>query len=513
MENKKTKIVSIIAIIALVLTLVTATYAYFQAQTGEGSQADVKINANTVDTLTFETGSAISLSLDQTSFAQGTGNQIGTTFAKTMLTANNKTNSAIEHYYLYLNIENNTFTYSIDENTPEIIMTITDSAGTEVTDISTLAHVIVTGANGTQVSGYDVTNKSGLITLFNNREITTTSSKEEKWNITITFVNYDASQNANVGKNMSAKVMIQKDKLPEVLSEVCTNGNNLATCITTLSSESVSEATNIYYHDDTLINGAADNSYRYSGANPSNFVCFGTNETPCPIDNLYRIIGVFNDQVKLIKYDYANSNLLGTGGAYRDAFRINKNYYKGSFDIVDRYAWNNTTRTNTWSESSLNTSNLNGIFIKYIGTEWAKKIATTTWKVKGSTYSNVFNSVPLMIYQNEIVGVADKETYKAQIGLMYISDYVYGASPNVWTSTLSNYNSIYITSVNWIYMGFYEWTIYRLEGNSVIDLMLDGSVYHESVNSSCGVRPTFYLVNSVNYLEGDGTQNSPIRIS
>ena len=74
MENKKTKIISMIAIIALVLTLVTATYAYFQAQTGEGSQADVKITANTVDTLTFETGSAISLSLDQENFAQGTGN-------------------------------------------------------------------------------------------------------------------------------------------------------------------------------------------------------------------------------------------------------------------------------------------------------------------------------------------------------------------------------------------------------------------------------------------------------
>ena len=55
MENKKTKIISMIAIIALVLTVVTATYAYFQAQTGEGSQTDVKITANTVDTLSFET--------------------------------------------------------------------------------------------------------------------------------------------------------------------------------------------------------------------------------------------------------------------------------------------------------------------------------------------------------------------------------------------------------------------------------------------------------------------------
>ncbi len=53
MENKKTKIVSMIAIIALVLTVITATYAYFQAQTGEGSQTDVKITSNTVDNMSI----------------------------------------------------------------------------------------------------------------------------------------------------------------------------------------------------------------------------------------------------------------------------------------------------------------------------------------------------------------------------------------------------------------------------------------------------------------------------
>ena len=53
MENKKTKIISIVSLVALALTVVTATYAYFQAQTGEGSQTDIKINANTVDTFTF----------------------------------------------------------------------------------------------------------------------------------------------------------------------------------------------------------------------------------------------------------------------------------------------------------------------------------------------------------------------------------------------------------------------------------------------------------------------------
>ena len=209
MENQKTKIISIVAIVALLLVVITATYAYFQAQTGEGSQTDIKINANTVDTFTFATGNPISFTLDQNNFASGTGNQSGSTFASALLTANNKTNTATEHYYLYLNIENNSFTYSIDNSTPEIIMTIKDSSGTEVTNISTLNHVIVTGANGTQVSGYDITSKSGVITLFNNREITTTSSKEEKWNITITFVNYDQNQKANAGKSMSAKLMIQ----------------------------------------------------------------------------------------------------------------------------------------------------------------------------------------------------------------------------------------------------------------------------------------------------------------
>ena len=231
MENKKTKIISIVAIVALALTVVTATYAYFQAQTGEGSQTDIKINANTVDTFTFATGSAMSLSLDQTSFASGAGNKTGSTYASANLTANNKTNTATEHYYLYLKIENNTFTYSINESTPEIIMTVTNSSGNEVTNISTLNHVIVTGANGAQVSGYDITNKNGLITLFNNREITTTSSKEEKWNIKVTFVNYDASQNANAGKSMSAKVIIQKKKIVQTMANVCKSGQTLSSCV------------------------------------------------------------------------------------------------------------------------------------------------------------------------------------------------------------------------------------------------------------------------------------------
>ncbi len=179
-KKKKPIILSVIALLALVALVVGATFAYFQAQVGEGKSADVVVKSYTVDTFTFSTGSQISLNLDQENFASGQGNITGSTYASATLTANNKTNTATEHYYLYLNIENNTFTYSINESTPEIIMTITDNAGTEVTDITGLTHTSVTDANGTQVSGYDITNKNGIITLFNNREITTTSSKKKK---------------------------------------------------------------------------------------------------------------------------------------------------------------------------------------------------------------------------------------------------------------------------------------------------------------------------------------------
>lgn len=99
-------------------------------------------------------------------------------------------------------------------------------------------------------------------------------------------------------------------------------------------------ANGIYYHNSSLTKGAGDNSYRYAGTNPNNYVCFGSTASPCPNDNLYRIIGVIGNKVKLIKYDYANSNLLGTDGDYGTASTPDATYYKGSLSSVNTYYWN-----------------------------------------------------------------------------------------------------------------------------------------------------------------------------
>ena len=529
MENKKTKIISIGAVVALALTVITATYAYFNAQVGDPAVADIKINANTVDTFTFSNGSAISFSINQDNFASGAGNQTGSTYASAMLTANNKTNTATEHYYLYLNIENNTFTYSINTNTPEIIMTVKNSVGNEVTDISTLNHVIVTGANGAQVSGYDITNKNGLITLFNNRKITTTSSKEEKWNIKVTFVNYDKNQSANAGKSMSAKVMIQKEVIP--FHQTC-NDNTLACHIAKLYTGTQGQ-NGIYYHDASLKNGAGDNSYRFAGTSDqvNNYVCFGSNVTPCPAYNLYRIIGVFGDKVKLIKADYANSNLLGTDGDYNTGTdsKSGNSTYKGELTTINRYTWNyknNTTinsgyGSNTWSTSLLNKTNLNKNFITNIGADWAAKIDDTTWKVGGNTWSNIGTQPAKTAYQNEIVNPVTTNTtdnateYSAKIGLMYASDYGFAAAPSAWTTILNNYNGEAIKSVNWMYMGLDEWTISRNADYAyrVLYVGNTGGLNYIYANGAFGVRPVFYLTSSVNYASGSGSATDPIVVN
>ena len=291
---------------------------------------------------------------------------------------------------------------------------------------------------------------------------------------------------------------------------------------------------NIYYHDADLANGAGDNSYRYAGASETvnNFVCFGSTESPCPTDNLYRIIGVFGDQVKLIKYDYANSNLLGTDGDYSADTYAKSSYskYKGSLTIINRYYWNykqNTTinngyGSNTWSTSLLNKTNLNTNFITNIGEVWAKKIAETTWKVGGNTSANIAKSAMNVAYQNEITNAVTTNTtdgakeYSAKIGLMYVSDYGYAASPTYWTykgndTATTDYRAA--ISSNWMYMGLYEWTITRSSDYAYSPFLVTAdNVTSSNAGVAFGVRPSFSLLSSTIYASGSGSSSDPIVI-
>ena len=210
---------STIALIALVILVVGATYAYFQNQYGSASNADVNVITYTTDVLTFETEDAINISADQETFAQGKGNRTGSTFARATLQANNKTNTATANYYVYLNISGNDFEYSKDSSSPELLLSITDNSANQVTKLTGLNYITVTDGSNKSVSGFDITKSSGLLTLVDNKEISASPKQIEEWNITITLVNYNYDQNANTGKSLSGKLIIQKEKMITSLAD------------------------------------------------------------------------------------------------------------------------------------------------------------------------------------------------------------------------------------------------------------------------------------------------------
>ena len=534
-KNKKNAIVlSIVAIVTLITLIVGATYAYFKAQGGTGSSTEVKVTTYTTDMITFTTGNAISLYADQSSFGQEKGSLSGETFAKATLVANNKTNEATDNYYVYFNIENNTFIYTLGEDKPELILTVTGPDGNEVTEISGLTHTTVQDRENKSISGFDVTTTNGLITIANKKTITaTTDAKEEQYTLKLTFVNYEGDQTENATSTLSAKVMIQKEEIIQTaINKVCKKSQKLSECI--VATNTIDDT--LYYHDASLTNGAGDNSYRFAGASDqvNNYVCFGSSEDSCPEDNLYRIIGVFGDRVKLIKSDYATSTLLGTDGDYSKMYTAtvySSSSYKGNnLANVAAYTWNyknNTTinsgnGSNTWSTSLLNKTNLNKNFITNIGADWAAKIAETTWKVGGNAWANIGTQPAKTAYQNEVVNPVPGSTssngeteYSAKIGLMYASDYGFAAAPSAWTANLNTYDGEAIKNVNWMYMGLYEWIISRSadHASSVFGVYSAGNVHDDDAAHAFGVRTVFYLSSSVTYVEGDGTQNSPIRIN
>ena len=246
----------------------------------------------------------------------------------------------------------------------------------------------------------------------------------------------------------------------------------------------------LYYHNSTLTNGAGDNSYRYAGASDSvnNYICLGSDATTCPDANLFRIIGVFGNQTKVIR---AKS--------------------------VGDQQWH-TSADNTWSSSSLN-AYLNGTYLTSLGTI-AEKIATTTWKVGGCSWSNIKTSVPKIVYKNEVGSSASTTTVDKKIGLMYVSDYFYSASPSAWT--LVGYNESdatkdyrAATSTNWLYLGSYEWTISCLSESTDYAFYVDSTGYVDLdlVTSSYAVRPSFNLEFSVKYVSGSGSMSDPVRVN
>ena len=516
-ENKldRRKITLIVLGVAILIVLVVGiTYAFFQNQIGEPASGNVGVDTDTPDNLQFNVSNDISININQFNFGPDAGNQSDDAVASAKLLANSTNDTATYTYYVYFKINNNNYVYTTDDQKPEIILTVTDPTGAPVTEVEGLTY-------NQELGGFDITTANGTFAVASAYTITSNSSvtpTTQNWQFSATFINLDTDQGENAGKKMDAEIIIQQDELQTLVQYVIsqytgTDGENA-----------------LYYHDADLANGAQDNSYRYAGANPNNYVCFGSIETPCPAENLYRIIGVLNDngeyQVKLIKSDYTTSAMLGTDGrdyygSYVDSQGESSNY-KGNMTQSDiaAYRWNydesvsNINGSNNWTTSEFNTINLNTNYWNYLGATWQNLIAPTTWHLGGVT--SVINTAKAFYdgERNNAGYGSNPTTYTDEIGLMYVSDYGYAAYSDAWTTDLSSYSNSTITSNNWLYMGLYEWTITPFSRDSSIVFHLDrnGYLFGYSAAYDYSVRPVFYLNSNVEYNGGTGTESDPFTL-
>lgn len=570
-RNIALAIIFLLILVVVALLIGNFTFSYLGADVSDDVTTQGETTASG-DTIIFSKDNDLNLQATTDNFNATSGNLTDTVNPSARLIASSKTNEATATYYAGVRINTNTFTYS-SGTAAEVILTVRDETGAIVTtsDDSNLTYVTVTDKSGTQISGFDITGKTGAFNIAIKHPISTTSSTTgttHTWTFTLTFVNYTYDQSVNENANLYMEVILQKDEIMPTLASYIMNE-----VYTGVDGEN-----GLYYHDGQgdYVNAdleAGDNSYRYAGGdyklissgydevftefttenegdiglinlycdgelvyngdscspetsryytigpgddgpyntvdealaqaveygdisvnNIKNYVCFGSDEEICPEDNLYRIIGVFDSQVKLIKYT-----------------------------SIGHYDWDSDYSYTSWENSSLNDF-LNSTFYNTFTDVWKEKIALNVWK------SSIVSSLDFTVkqfYNKEVL--ESNSSYNGKIGLLYVNDYGYASSSNNWNNSLTS-NDFYnidkefnYANDNWMfsYSGNYNWEMYIGEWNMNLfndnNRLMPMPLIRGGVDINYGdlypiSRPVFYLNSDVVLDSGDGTHDNPFRL-
>lgn len=388
----------------------------------------------------------------------------------------------------------NGFTFVISSKKNNFYEESTDNIKKRIIQENTLSMMLETEAGS---GNYEMTTASNWPTdgyVFNTTLSKCENGGELSWD--------DENKRVVMSGNVSDKCYVYFDK---VLT--------LATYVKSLYTGTQGD-NNIYYHDSTLANGAGDNSYRYAGASETtnNYVCFGSTESPCPTDNLYRIIGVFNGKVKLVKYNdigtFDTSKYDATSFADTEAYNALNSTFIDTFDI----RWKNMISTENWISGIVSSSSVSKLNFKNNNTnvKFLAGSATSPLTINWYTAKNWY-----------IVESGAEHKLSMKIGTISISELRYAMNSSNWNlSTLDNTSWLYYNKNEAFYLfecftdnvandayGYYMTTdgiLYAYYSPTKISLLEDITTY---------VRPSFYLVSSVLYKSGIGTSYDAIYIT
>ena len=286
--------------------------------------------------------------------------------------------------------------------------------------------------------------------------------------------------------------------------------------------------------NDLKKDNTPDENIRYYGSNPNNYVRFN--------NELWRIIGVFGNNVKLVRkdslgglsWDTSESNVNGglginqwgestdaDGNEYAGAdlqVYLNKMYYGGYTTITCYGSANNGTKTCP--------KNSKGNFLTIDGTSkslidnhtWNTGAVETTKKADTLAFYNAERGTKTGKictsgdYCNDTV--TRKTEWTGYVALPYVTDWAYASSESTCETDMyvrDSSNSYACKNNNWMHWSSWLWYM----SPSTLSAHFSWAIYVVGYNNSSytaggySVKPSIYLKSNVLIESGAGTSNNP----
>ena len=279
---------------------------------------------------------------------------------------------------------------------------------------------------------------------------------------------------------------------------------------------------------------------RYYGANPDNYVyfnCSNYNNPTASTCELWRIIGVFDGKIKIMRsenigaYSWDTTASTINGGSGLNDWSTSKlmmllnSGYTYLINNLSRPAslyWNRT------SGSCYNAANLGATSCSFTST--GLKNDTTKNMIYETRHNIGAGTTSVGIYANQLyakergttVYTGRPTTWTGKVVVPYASDYSYAVDFNKCSSTLYNYNNSACTSNNWMYNIMTKsgtkgaWTLTsQSNGNAdaVFGIYANGGVaYGQGTRGGMNILPTLYLNPDTIITKGEGTKDKPYKI-
>ena len=268
---------------------------------------------------------------------------------------------------------------------------------------------------------------------------------------------------------------------------------------------------------------------RYYGASPNNYIYFNCETYPDTNCELWRIIGIFNGKVKIMRnesigkysWDSSASGVNSGGGENEwpqaDLMKLLNPGYDSETSGGSLYYNSKSGTCYNGQTNATTTCNFTSSGIKNDATK--NKIAEVTWNLGGCSTGSIFSNEIYGYERGTSVYSGHSTTWTGKVALPYPSDYGYAVDFNKCTQNLNNYNNSTCTSNNWMksILGTNSsgWLLSPLYDDSFSAWNVHSSgifLYKYFVYHAIGVAPVLYLGSNVIRVDGNGTIDNPYRI-